>query len=122
MLAQTSPGCAFEKASIDEAYIDVTQLAVSAQNCRHPYVQHLATCCGFSCIQSSAVCQLCLVLFGPAQPAHEFATHVQSPGLHFVGSCNFTHGLPLFPMGSLCVTDDGHPLYACVCCPMASGW
>lgn len=33
MLAQTSPGCAFEKASIDEAYIDVTQLAVSVKLC-----------------------------------------------------------------------------------------
>lgn len=30
LLAQSSPGCAFEKASIDEAYIDITQLAVSA--------------------------------------------------------------------------------------------
>jgi len=28
LLAQMAPGCAFEKASIDEAYIDVTQLAV----------------------------------------------------------------------------------------------
>lgn len=28
LLAQSSPGCAFEKASIDEAYIDITQLAV----------------------------------------------------------------------------------------------
>jgi hypothetical protein len=33
LLAQTSPGCAFEKASIDEAYINVTQLAVSADLC-----------------------------------------------------------------------------------------
>lgn len=30
LLAQSAPGCAFEKASIDEAYLDITQLAVRA--------------------------------------------------------------------------------------------
>lgn len=34
LLAQSSPGCAFEKASIDEAYLDITTLAVGLLNSR----------------------------------------------------------------------------------------
>ena len=46
LLASTCPGCAFEKASIDEAYLDITQLAVSdshSTDCKEHGEQQLAS-------------------------------------------------------------------------------
>lgn len=42
LLAQLAPGCAFEKASIDEAYLDVTALAVRRGTCTSNLQQPLA--------------------------------------------------------------------------------
>lgn len=59
LLAQSAPGCPFEKASIDEAYLDITGLAVSGtsvptprQDLSYP-ARHFSTECELSDRQGS---------------------------------------------------------------------
>jgi hypothetical protein len=56
LLAQSAPGCSFEKASIDEAYLDITGLAVSVRTCTPTSVGCAAAtqrCTSVQCVDST---------------------------------------------------------------------